>query len=52
MTRITINLTSQTPNNKNHEGHRHYFTPMQIKVRDAVQFYDHMGIDYVKRDIF
>ena len=38
--------------NKDYEGHEYYFTPTQAKVRDAVQFFERIGIDYVKKDIF
>ncbi len=52
MTRTTINTAPQIPNNEDHEGYEHYFTPTQVKVRDAVQFCECIDIDYVKRDVF
>lgn len=52
MTRTTINLALQIPDNENYEGHKHYFTLTQTKIINAVQFYKHMGIDYIKKDIF
>lgn len=52
MTRKTINSTLQMPNNKDCESHRHYFTPMQTKISGTIQFYEGMGIKYIKRHIF
>lgn len=52
MTRITIYSASQTLDNKDCEGHQHYFTLTQAKVWGAVQLYECIGIDYVKKDVF
>lgn len=52
MNRITINLASQTLDNKDRESQGHYFIPIRAKVRGTVQFYERMGIDYIKRDVF
>ena len=51
MKRTTISQAPQTPP-EDREGHGHYFTPARAKVRGAVQFYERMGIEYVKRDVF
>ncbi len=40
------------PDNKNCKDFKYYFDPVQAKVRGAIQFCKHMGIDYIKRDIF
>ena len=37
---------------KDCEGHGHYFTPAQAKIRCAVQFYKHIGIKYFQKDVF
>ena len=52
MTRTTINPAPQTLDNKDFEGNGYYFTPTQAKVRDAIQFYERMGINYITRDVF
>ena len=52
MNKTTINPASQTPNNEDYESQKHYFTLARAKVRGAVQFYERMGIDFVKRDVF
>ena len=52
MNRTTINPALQTPDNEDRESQEHYFTFVQAKVRGAVQFYERMGIDYVKRHVF
>ena len=40
------------PDSEDCEGQRHYFTPIQAKVRGAIQFCERMSIDYIKRDVF
>lgn len=39
------------PDNKDREGQKYYFTTMQVKSRSVIQFYERIGIDYVKRVI-
>ncbi len=51
MDRTTTNQAPQTPP-EDREGHGHYFTPAQAKVRGAVQFCERMGIEYFKEDVF
>ncbi len=51
MDRTTLNRAPATPP-ENHEDNSHYFTPARAKVRGAVEFYDRMGIEYFKEDIF
>lgn len=52
MNRITINSAPQTFDNEDRESKENYFTPTQVKVRDAVQFYKRIGINYIKSNIF
>ena len=51
MDRTTTIRASVTPP-ENREARNHYFTPARAKVRGATEFYDCMGIDYIKEDIF
>lgn len=52
MDRTTVNQAPQTPPTEDREGKGHYFTPALAKARGVVQFYERMGIEYFKEDIF
>lgn len=52
MDKTMVNPASQTLSTKDCQGNEHYFTLMQAKVRNAVQFYKCMGIKYFKKDVF
>ncbi len=51
MDHTTLNRATATLP-KNREYNIYYFTPTQAKVCIAVEFYDRIGIEYFKEDIF
>lgn len=52
MNKIIINPVLQTNDNKDCKSQGYYFTLTQVKIKGAIQFYEHMGINYVKNDRF
>lgn len=52
MNRSTLKRVAATPPLENRNGKGHYFASTWAKVRDTIQFYEKMGIQYFKDDAF